>query len=305
MFEEFIEKLRNDRFITLETTPAHAPTIEPMIEKLSTLNLLNKIDGFSATDNPLARLKYNSILAAIKLQKSFKKPVIATMSMRDRNKIALQSDLLGANDFDIRAILALTGDSAKISDQPNSKGVFEGDSSLLLDIVKCFNAGIDFAGKPFKIKPKKIYPFAVSNSYAKKEQVLAKKFAKKIEHGAVGIITQPVFDIENAKNLINLFYETRKNFKNEKAKCEIIIGFFPITKLRTAQFLASHVPGINVPTKLIDALYKANKISQEKEYKVGKDMSKKLFFELLKVHPKIHIMTANKFELAEEILDIL
>jgi 5,10-methylenetetrahydrofolate reductase len=53
--------------------------------------------------------------------------------MRDKNKIALQSDLLGANDFNIRTILALTGDSAKISDQPNSKGVFEGDSSLLLD----------------------------------------------------------------------------------------------------------------------------------------------------------------------------
>jgi len=305
MFEQFVDKLQKDRFITLETTPAHEPTIDPMIQKLAKLKNLNKIDGFSATDNPLARLKYNSILAAIKLQKYFNKPVIATMSMRDRNKIALQSDLLGANDFNVRAILALTGDSAKISDQPNTKGVFEGDSTLLLDIIKCFNAGIDYAGKPFKIKPKKIYAFSVSNSFAKKESTLTKKFAKKIDHGAIGIITQPVFDIENAKNLVKLFYQTRKNFTNEKAKSEIILGFFPITRLRTAQFLASHVPGINVPSSLIDALYKAKKISDEEEEKIGLEISKKLFNDLIRVHPKIHIMTANRFELADFMLESL
>ncbi|WP_281950476.1 methylenetetrahydrofolate reductase [Nitrosophilus kaiyonis] len=303
MFENLINKLREDRFITLETTPGHEPTIEPIIKKLENLKNIEKLCGFTTTDNPLARLKYNSILASIKLQNRFKKPVIATISMRDRNKIALQSDLLGANDFDIRAILALTGDPAKISDQPNTKGVFEGDSTLLLDIIKCFNAGIDYAGKPFKIRPKKIYPFAVSNAYAKKDTTLAKKFAKKIEHGAVGIITQPVFDVENAKNLLNIFEQTRKNFSNEKAKSELIFGFFPITKLRTAQFLASHVPGINVPSNLVDILYKANKISEEEEFKVGIEFSKNLFKELLKIHPKIHIMTANKFELADEILN--
>ena len=64
----------------------------------------------------------------LKLQQEFNKPVIATMSMRDRNKIALQSDLMGANDFDVRAILALTGDPAKMSDQPHAKGVFEANS---------------------------------------------------------------------------------------------------------------------------------------------------------------------------------
>ena len=305
MFENFIKLLREDRFITLETTPGHEPTIDPLLKKLENLKNIDKICGFSTTDNPLARLKYNSILAAIKIQNRFKKPVISTITMRDRNKIALQSDLLGANDFDIRAILALTGDSAKISDQPNTKGVFEGDSTLLLDIIKCFNAGIDYAGKPFKIKPKKIYPFAVSNSFAKKDSTLIKKFSKKIDHGAVGIITQPVFDIKNAKKLVKMFYDVRKEFSNEKAKSELILGFFPVTKLRTAQFLASHVPGINVPSNFIDRLYKAHKISEEEEYKVGIEFSKNLFKDLIDFHPKIHIMTANRFDLAEEILEIL
>ena len=302
MFEALVEKLRNDRYVTLETTPAHLPTVDNIIEKLNSYKLYQKVDGFTTTDNPLAKLKYNAILAAIKLQQRFKKPVIATMSMRDRNKIALQSDLLGANDFDVRAILALTGDPAKISDQPNTKGCFEGDSTLLLDIIRFFNAGIDYAGQEFRIKPKRIYPFAVSNAYAKNPNTLLKKFKKKIEHGAIGIITQPVFDVESAKTLLQLFNEAKATFEGERAKSQLIFGFFPITKLKTAQFLASHVPGINVPRVWIDELYKAKKEGEKKEYEVGFALSKELFNELLALHPKIHIMTANRFGVANEIL---
>ncbi|BCD60625.1 MULTISPECIES: methylenetetrahydrofolate reductase [unclassified Nitratiruptor] len=302
MFEALVEKLRNGRYISLETTPGHLPTVENIIQKIGQYHLHEKVDAFTTTDNPLAKLKYNAILAAIRLQTKFHKPVIATMSMRDRNKIALQSDLLGANDFDIRAILALTGDPAKISDQPNTKGCFEGDSTLLLDIIKCFNAGIDYAGKEFSIKPKKIYPFAVSNSYAKNSKTLQRKFAKKIEHGAIAIITQPVFDKENITLLLELFEETRSHFQNDKAKSQLILGLFPITKLKTAQFLASHVPGINVPRFWIDELYKAHKDGEKKEYEVGMALSRDLFETMLKMHPKVHIMTANRFEVAHEIL---
>ena len=123
MFKTLIQKLQEDKYLTLETTPQHEPSMHNIIEKIKKFNLQDKIDGFSCTDNPLAKLRYNSLFAALKLQQEFEKPVIATMTMRDRNKIALQSDLLGANDFDVRAILALTGDPAKMSDQPNSKGV--------------------------------------------------------------------------------------------------------------------------------------------------------------------------------------
>ena len=302
MFETLIDKLQNGRYVTLETTPGHLPTIDNIIDRLEGLENLHKIDGFSTTDNPLAKLKYNSLFAAHKLQSTFKKPVIATMSMRDRNKIALQSDLLAANDFNVRAILALTGDPAKISDQPNTKGCFEGDSTLLLDIIKCFNAGIDYAGKEFAIRPKKIYPFAVSNAYAKNPKTLKKKFKKKLDHRAIGIITQPVFDIQNAKNLLDMFEEVKSGYEGERKKAQLVFGFFPITKLKTAQFLASHVPGINVPSNWIDELYKAHKDSEQKEYEVGFALSKELFEELLKFHPKIHIMTANRFEIADAIL---
>jgi len=294
LFDTLIDKLENSTYITLETTPGHSANFSKTIDKIEKLGLDKLVDGFSTTDNPLAKLKYNSLFASKMLQDRFNKPVIATMSMRDRNKIALQSDLLGANEVDVRAILALTGDPANLSDQPHTKGVFESDSSLLLDIISAFNSGMSYAGKPFKDAPKHIYPFAVINSYAKNPKTLQKKIHKKIKHGAKGIITQPVYSLENAKQLLEL---------KGDANAEIILGVFPIVKLRTAQFLSAHVPGINVPDTWIDALRIANEKGTKEEYKVGFELSKNLFDELKAYHPKIHLMSANQFELAKELLE--
>lgn len=302
MFKTLIQKLQEDKYLTLETTPQHEPSMHNIIEKIKKFNLQDKIDGFSCTDNPLAKLRYNSLFAALKLQQEFEKPVIATMTMRDRNKIALQSDLLGANDFDVCAILALTGDPAKMSDQPNSKGVFEANSLMLLKMIKSFNYGMDFAGHPFKIEPKQIFPFAVVNSYAKNFSSLEKKMHLKIQNGAIGIITQPIFDIENAQKLLESFDIAKENVEGDKRKSQLIFGIFPVTKLRTALFLSAQVPGIHVPQFWIDALEKAHSIGEEEEYKVGMELSSNLFKELNKLHPKIHLMTANRFDVANEII---
>ena len=302
MFNKLIDKLENGRYVTLETTPSHSPVFQPIIDKIKTLELDKLVDGFSTTDNPLAKLKYNAILAAIKLQNEFNKPVLATMSMRDRNRIALQSDLLGGNEFDIRSILALTGDGASMSDQPNAKGVFDGNSSLLLDIISCLNSGIDYAGKPLAQKPEHIYPFAVTNSFSTNPKTLQKKMKKKIEHGAIGLISQPVYDIENAKLLLELLEGAKSDCCDSANKAQMILGIFPITKLRTAQFLASHVPGIHVPKSWIESLRKAHNISPEEEYKVGFELSKNLFDEIMQIHPKVHLMTANQFQIAKDIL---
>lgn len=304
MFETLISKLQEDKYLTLETTPQHEPTMHNIIEKIKKLKIDTKVDGFTCTDNPLAKLKYSSYFAALKLQMEFKKPVIATMTMRDRNKIALQSDLLGANDFDIRAILALTGDPANMSDQPNSKGVYEANSLMLLKMIKSFNYGMDFAGRPFKIEPKQIFPFAVVNSYAKNFGSLEKKMHQKIQNGAVGVITQPVFDIENVKKLLENFENAKENVEGEKRKSQLILGLFPITKLRTALFLSAQVPGIHVPQFWIDTLEKAHNISEDEEYKVGMQLSRDLYHEINKIHPKIHLMTANnRFDIANEIIN--
>lgn len=303
MFEQFIKKLKNDSFLTLETTPKHSATFDPIIDRIKELGLHKKVDGFSVTDSPLAKMRYSALFAALKLQNAFKKPVIATISMRDKNKIGLQSDLLGANDVDVRAILALTGDPASMSDQPKAKGVFEGSSTLLLDMINCFNGGIDYAGKPFEVRCKPIYPFAVSNAYAKNPKNLQKRMKLKLEHGAQGIITQPVYSVENAKMILELFEKAKIEAGSKASDAELILGFFPITKLRTAQFLTSHVPGVEVPKEWGEKLFNAKNISNEEQEKVGLELSKSTFEEIYSLHPKMHLMTANNFSLAKNLIE--
>ncbi len=304
MIENFIQQLENDKFLSLEVTPTHSPDFSKIINKIKKLKLNEVVNGFSTTDNPLAKLKYSSIFSALKLQQSFNKGCITTISMRDRNKIALQSDMLGMNDFNIRIILALTGDPARISDQPNAKAVNEGKSSLLLDIIKCFNSGIDYAGKPFSDDLKPIYPFAVTNAYAKNHKNIYKSIFTKLSHGAKAIITQPVYDIENAKLLIKIFKQAKNDIKYNVQDSVLVLGFFPITKLRTAQFLSSHVPGIYVPPSWMKQLLQAKEISESKENEVGMNLSKKAFSDLYKFHPKIHFMAANHFEIVQKILEV-
>jgi methylenetetrahydrofolate reductase (NADPH) len=302
MVEELLQKLETG-VITLEITPPKSTDFSKTLEGVKAIKGLAKIDGITITDNPLAKLKYSSVLASVKAQGELKKPVICTVSMRDKNKLAMQSELLGLNDFDVRAVLALTGDPARLSDQPNVKGVFECDSTQLLHAVRLFNEGVDFAGKAITPKPEKMYAFSVTNSYAKSFSNIKKKLHKKIENYSCGIISQPVFDEDIAIKLLGLFDEVRGGFGDERKNAKLIFGVFPIVSLKTAQFLYSHVPGIYVPESFIDALLRASKISPEEEYKVGMELSRSIYKKVQKINPRIHLMCANKFSMLDELLD--
>ncbi len=304
MFENFCKTLQSNRpFITVEITPPHGASIKPIINKIRDLNLHEKVAGFSVTDNPLAKLKMCGVLSAIQVQQAFNKPVIATMSMRDKNKLSLQSTLLGANDFNLRCILALTGDPAKYSDQPEVKGVLERDSTLLLSIIYRLNNGFDYSNKELNPKPKPIYPFAVSNAYAKDMKRIQKKMIKKLDYGARAIITQPIYDIENAKVLIELFEEAKLlSVRDTANEAQLILGQFPVVRAKTANFISDKVPGITVPKSIIEEMDLAAMDGAEKEQEVGFNLSKSIFNEILKLHPKVHLMTHNRFDLCLELI---
>lgn len=304
MFEKFCNRLHSDQpFITVEITPPHGASIDGVIETIERLKLDEKVTGFSVTDNPLAKLKMSGILSAIKVQQRFEKPVIATMSMRDTNKLSLQSTLLGANDFNLRTILALTGDPAKLSDQPEVKGVLERDSTLLLSIIYHLNKGVDYSNKELNPKPRPIYPFAVSNAYAKDMRHIKKKMLKKLNYGARGIITQPVYDLENAKELIGIFEECKAESIRETAKeAELILGQFPVVRAKTANFISDKVPGITVPKDIIDEMNLASMDGEEREQEVGFALSKNVFDQIMQIHPKVHLMTHNRFDLCSQLI---
>jgi len=305
MFEEFCDFLCNKtkKFITVEINPPHGASLNQILEDIKKYKLHEKVSGFSCTDNPLAKLKMSGVLSAIKLQQEFGKPVIATMSMRDKNKLSLQSTLLGANDFDLRCILALTGDPAKYSDQPEVKGVLERDSTLLLSIIYHLNNGVDYSNKPLNPAPKPIYPFAVSNSYAKDMKQLQKRMVKKLDYGARAIITQPVYTLENAKEVLEVFEEAKTMSIRETAKeAQIVLGQFPIVAARTANFIDDKVPGINVPKEIIDEMNLAAMDGAQKEREIGFNLSKRIFDDVMEVHGKVHLMTHNRFDLCAELI---
>jgi len=305
MFEEFCDFLctKTQKFITVEINPPHGASIDHLLADIKKYNLHEKVSGFTCTDNPLAKLKMSGVLSAIKVQQTFGKPVIATMSMRDKNKLSLQSTLLGANNFDLRCILALTGDPAKFSDQPDVKGVLERDSTLLLSIIHHLNKGVDYSNKALTPAPKPIYPFAVSNAYAKNMASLKKRMVKKLNYGARAIITQPVYELENAKELLALFEEAKEESIRATAKeAQLVMGQFPIVRARTANFIDDKVPGINVPKSIIDEMNLAAMDSEEKEQEVGFALSKQLFDDIMKLHGKVHLMTHNRFDLCSELI---
>ncbi|CAA6828455.1 MAG: 5,10-methylenetetrahydrofolate reductase (EC [uncultured Sulfurovum sp.] len=305
MFKEFCDFLCSDtdKFITVEVNPPHGASIDGLIDDIRKHNLHEKISGFSCTDNPLAKLKMSGVLSAIKIQQEFGKPVIATMSMRDKNKLSLQSTLLGANDFDLRCILALTGDPAKFSDQPEVKGVVERDSSLLLSIIYHLNNGVDYSNKVLTPRPKPIYPFAVANSYARDNKKLQKRMIKKLNYGARAIITQPVYDLEGAKELLEIFDEARELSIRDTAKeAQLVLGQFPIVSTRTANFINDKVPGIHVPKEIIDDMNLAAMDGVEKEKEVGYNISKAIFDDIMTEHGKVHLMTHNRFDLCAKLI---
>jgi 5,10-methylenetetrahydrofolate reductase len=223
--------------------------------------------------------------------------------MRDKNKLSLQSTLLGANDFDLRCILALTGDPAKLSDQPEVKGVLERDSTLLLSIIYHLNRGVDYSNKALNPAPNPIYPFAVANAYSKDMRRIQKKILKKLNYGARAIITQPVYDIDNAKELLEIFEEAKKGSIRETAKdAKLILGQFPVVRARTTNFISDKVPGITVPKDIIDEMNLASMDGEDKEQEVGFAISKGIFDEVMKLHGKVHLMTHNRFDLCSDLI---
>jgi len=304
MYEKFCDVLCLEKeFITVEINPPHGASISGLIEDIKKNNLQDKVTGFTCTDNPLAKLKMSGVLSAIKVQQEFGKPVIATMSMRDKNKLSLQSTLLGANDFDLRCILALTGDPAKFSDQPEVKGVLERDSTLLLSIIYHLNKGVDYSNKTLEPKPKPIYPFAVANSYARDMKKLQKRIVKKLDYGARAIITQPVYGLDNAKKLLEIFEEAKSMSIRDTAKeAQLVLGQFPIVSARTANFIDDKVPGIRVPKNIIDEMNLAAMDGKEKEWEIGFKLSKAIFDNVMKEHGKVHLMTHNRFNLCAELI---
>ena len=299
--ENFIKKLENnDEYtFTLEISPQAKYDLSYIEEKINNSNIQNYVDAFVVTDSPFANIKISSILAAIQLQQKLNnnKPFIVTQTMRDKNSIALQNDLVGANYFDVRMILAVTGDAIANGNQKQAKGVFEGNSNLLIDIIKNLNKSKSLGEFTFKEPLKQIYPFCVINSYAKNNDTLKVRLAKKANSGVKAIFTQPIYEADRLEFLLNCIDELPL-----KEKPILVPGFFPVLTYKTAYFIYYKLSGSYIPDKWLEKLKKASDKSEEEERKTAIELSSKLFEDMLKIHKKMHIMSLNNYEFVVDLL---
>ncbi|MEI0619585.1 methylenetetrahydrofolate reductase [Brachyspira pilosicoli] len=299
--ENFIKKLENNNeyCFTLEISPQAKYDLSYIEEKINNSQIQNYTDAFVVTDSPFANIKISPILAAIQLQQRLNnnKPFIATQTMRDKNSLALQNDLIGANYFDIRMILAVTGDAIANGNQKQAKGVFEGNSNLLIDIIRNLNKSKSLGEFTFKEPLKPIYPFCVINSYAKNDDSLKVRLAKKANSGVKAIFTQPIYEVERLEFLLKCIDELPL-----KEKPILVPGFFPVLTYKTAYFIYYKLSGSYIPEKWLSKLKKASDKSEEEERKTAIELSSKLFEDMLKIHKKMHIMSLNNYEFVVDLL---
>ncbi|GAB6076840.1 methylenetetrahydrofolate reductase [Desulfurobacterium crinifex] len=245
----FSKKLRNGKFIiTAEVAPPRGTDWKSVIEGIEPLK--GKVDAFNVTDNQRSMVRMSSLVMSKLLLDSGFDPIFQ-LTCRDRNRIALQSELLGAAALGIRNICLMTGDFTTLGDQPDAKPVFDIDSVQLIELAKKLESGKLLNGKEIKGSVE-FTVGAVYNPFAGPKTLQEWKLRKKVEAGAEFIQTQPVYDIRVAEEVNDLI---------EALGAVPIIGLLPVKSLKMANFMKKLNP-TSVPDKLIEGLEKANDPAQ-------------------------------------------
>lgn len=236
------KKLENGEFvITAEVCPPKGPDTMEFLEK--TKSLSGKITAFNVTDNQRSILRFSALVAAGFLAKENLEPIFQ-ISCRDRNSLALQSDLLGAEALGIKNLLPLTGDPLRVGDHPLAKGVFEFESTKLLKAIQKLNLGFDFFDNPIEGHTS-FYAGAVVNPTDLRIEPHLKRMEKKIEAGANFFQTQAVFDLK----AFELFMR-----EAEKFNAKIIAGVLLLWSHKNVNYIHKHVPGIRIPSEIKERL---------------------------------------------------
>jgi len=239
--------------------------------------LQGKVDAVNATDQQSAVMRLGS-LATCHLLKDWGLDPIFQLTCRDRNRLALQSDLLSAYVLGIKKVLAITGDLPMLGDHPQAKPVYDLDSVQLLWVIKRLNEGYDMAGNELKGKPN-FFPAAVVNPGADTEaafELQLIKMEKKIEAGARFFQTQAIYDPDTFAKFMK---------RAEGFNIPILAGIIPLRSAGMARFMNKNVAGVSVPEELINKMAEA-----EDKTQTGIEIAVNLIKELKDMCHGVHIM---------------
>lgn len=254
----FRETLNAGQFVvTAEIGPPKGTDITEMTENIHLLK--GKIHAANVTDNQSAVMRICS-LAVCRIALDNGLEPILQMTCRDRNRIGLQSDLLGAHVLGIRNVLCMTGDYVSAGDHKDAKPVYDVESVQLLRIVDGLNRGKDMSGNDLK-GPTDFFRGAVVTPETDYIEPQLMKFEKKINAGAKFFQTQAIYDIEKFKEFMSYV---------RKFPVKMLAGIVVLKSAGMANFMNKNVPGIRVPQELIDEIKAAGK---EKALETGLDIA--------------------------------
>ena len=260
------------------------------------LHLASVCDAINATDASGANVHMSSLgVCALLVRAGYE--AIFQISCRDRNRIAIQGDLLGAAALGIKNVLCLTGDGVGIGDQPNAKPVFDLDSITLLQTAKIMrDEGCFLSGRKLITKPK-FFLGAASNPFVPPFDYRPLRLLKKIQAGADFIQSQFCFDLSR----LRLFMESVRQMNMEK-KVFFLLGVGPLRSAKAAEWIRNKIPGVIIPDKVIHRLKGVPNNRQAHE-------GKRICIEIIQQAREIpgihgvHIMAYRQEELVAEIID--
>lgn len=289
MKNKFSQAIQNQEFlITAEVTPPKGVKLEHL---LSISKLLKpRVHAVNVTDGSRAVMRMASWAACAILLKEGVEP-ICQMACRDRNSIALQADLMGANALGITNILALTGDPVKAGDQVQAKAVFELESVRLLKLISKLNQGFDANDQPLTDGAPQLFPGGAVDPQIKSWSSLQKRFEQKIASGAQFFQSQLITDFDRLEKFMSEIAD-----KYDKP---VLAGIFLLKSAKNAKFINRYVPGVNIPDSTIERLAEAQDPLLE---------GMKIAAEQIKLAQQIcqgvHIMAVKREDLIPQILDL-
>jgi len=289
-----LEKLlkRGEFVVTSELGPPRGASREAVEKKAEILK--GSADAFNITDCQTAMVRLSSIASGVILINMGMEPVIQ-MTCRDRNRIAIQSDILGAAALGMKNLLCLTGDHQCFGDHPDAKGVFDIDSIQLLDIVRQMRDEKRFqSGEELKVEPR-LFLGAAANPFADPFKFRAIRLAKKIAAGTDFIQTQIIYNIKKFEEWMSIVRDMGLH-----KKVFILAGVTPIRSLGMAKYMKNNVPGMDVPDEIIKRLEGAEKKKVE-----GINICLEIIERLRKIEGVawIHIMAIEWEEIVPEIVE--
>jgi len=231
---------------TGELGPPRGTSAEEVREKAA--HLKGKVDAVNITDNQTAVVRMSSWAASILLIQEGLEPNFQ-MVCRDRNRLAMQGDILGAYAHGIRNMLCLSGDHQLFGDHPNAMGVFDIDSMQLISMVKMMRDEGKFLSEAEISEPPRMFIGAAANPFAEPFEWRVHRLAKKIKAGVDFIQTQCIYNMERFREWVR-----RANDMGLTEKVYILAGVTPMKSIGMARYMKNNVPGMDVPDELIKRL---------------------------------------------------